>query len=320
MSVTSRNRILLLLGHESDYTELPPLVPDGIFLRDLTVVMCSDFNLYNRFISGEDITPVLQQRYDLGFNFLRVWTLFNIPGIGNITDKSDIYDGYDEFIKLCSLYEMYIMFTAYTSIKDYLHWSRLLDALERCQLRNFYIELVNENNHPSNVNYIDTGQFQKPDFCLSSHGSQISGDENPILPIWDIIDYHTNDAPEWQRKVSHNAMEIGERFNKICIASENTRFSDHCDDSELAYQTARAAALLSAGSCFHSTHGKDSTLWTGLELDNATLWARGANSVPLRYRKGFYRHRIDLESHEILRAYSRTLGSNDEFIVKIKST
>ena len=63
---------------------LPRLVGNGQFFstedgQPFTVIECSDFQLFQRFLHGEDLEPVLRDRQDIGFNTLRVFgTCFNM--------------------------------------------------------------------------------------------------------------------------------------------------------------------------------------------------------------------------------------------------
>src|SRR3990167_4484510 len=61
---------------------LAPLGIDGQFFtaggQPWTMIQCSDFHLLGRWIRGEDIQPILQQRRDGGFNTLRVWTAYDL--------------------------------------------------------------------------------------------------------------------------------------------------------------------------------------------------------------------------------------------------
>src|SRR5262245_50411095 len=81
-----------------------------------TAIECSDFNLYNRFLRGEDIRPILQQRANIGFNLLRVWTAYVIAGIGRLVprERGDFCAGIPEFLDLCSQFGLYVEFTAFT--------------------------------------------------------------------------------------------------------------------------------------------------------------------------------------------------------------
>jgi hypothetical protein len=294
---------------------LPRLVRNGwVFKKEtgepFTVILNSDFNLFARYQAGEDITPVLLQRSSAGFNTLRVWTLFNIPGIGTLLNPD--YSLIPAFLQLCACYGLYVEFTAFTSTERESHW---LDLTSMCvEPTNVLAELVNEGDLP--VNRIDMAKYAKPAGVLASHGS--CGSETvPSWDEWDYITFHTNGAFEEQRKVGHNAMEI---WPGPTLTNETSRFPDvgmwrwksgetdatrleRC--KRLAYDSAAGAALLCAGSCFHSALGKTSQLWDAPTLAVAEAWAAGAKSVALECQLKPYVHRIDLETPGILRVYQR---------------
>lgn len=294
---------------------LPALTVRGQFFQKangdrFTAIQASDFNLLARYSRGEDIKPVLAQRRDAGFNMLRVWTLMHLSqfGIGDLDPCP--YNMIPSFLRLCSRYGLYVELTAYTSTRDPLHWFKLVDSVE--DSTNVILELVNENDQVAN--HINTDNYAKAPKTLCSHGSNGS-QAQPVEPFWDYATFHTNDAPEWQRKVGHNAMEI---WNGPTLSNENTRCPDRFTSLMLAYDSAAGAALLCAGSCFHSVHGKNSTLWEGQEFECAKAWAEGAKSVPLGYQDGRYNHPIQLEGPDILRAYQRILDDGRSWTVLIR--
>jgi hypothetical protein len=291
-----------------------------------TAVQCSDFALLARFLNGEDITPVLDQRAANGFNLLRVWTLFNIDQIGSLTSLD--YDRVPAFVGLCAAHGLYVEFTAYTGINDPQHWSRLCQAALNCRPRPL-LELVNELD--ANTNEPDaqgrvfdlTLHEQAPAPLLSSHGSngtQAVG----VRPWWSYEEFHTNDAPEWQRKTGHNAMELSEGAVGLVasrvpvLSNENTRFDDRCQSPQMAFDAAAGGALLCAGSAFHSVAGKLSVLWEASELECARSWAEGARSVVLEFQTGQYVHAANLEGPDDLRVYQRVLPDGRSQTVRIR--
>lgn len=275
-----------------------------------TAIQCSDFNLLARFAAGEDIRPILKQRAAVGFNMLRVWTLMHLSqfGIGDLDPCP--YDRLKAFAALAGQHGLYVEFTAYTSTFDTAHWGRLGAAVQGCT--NVILELVNENDQHANT--IDTNAYAPIAGVLCSHGSNGS-QAPPVSPFWQYTTFHTNDASEWQRKVGHNAMEI---WNGPTLSNENTRYPDKVSSFAYAYDAAAGAALLCAGSCFHSVSGKRSTLWEGHELVCAQAWADGAKSVPLEFQDGSYLHREDLEGPSDLRVYERRLGDGRGHVVHIR--
>ena len=168
------------------------------------------------------------------------------------------------------------------------------------------LELVNEldanTNEPDPLGRVFDLSLhaQAPAPLLSSHGSNGS-QAIAVRPAWSYETFHTNDAPEWHRKTGHNAMELSDGTDGLAasrvpiLTNENTRFSDRCQSAQMAFDAAAGAALLCAGSCYHSIAGKKSALWDGVELECARAWASGARSVPLEFQDGRYAHAADLE-------------------------
>src|SRR5689334_13953007 len=111
-------------------------------LTRFTVIQTSDFNLLNRFLSGEDISPILEQRAALGFNSLRVWTAYDIPQIGRLNPKEhpDFYQRIPDFLQACANVGLYVEFTAFTGPYPFFanqdemiaHWNALVAAVSPC--------------------------------------------------------------------------------------------------------------------------------------------------------------------------------------------
>jgi hypothetical protein len=282
-----------------------------------TAIQCSDFNLLCRFQSGEDIRPILQQRVGCGFNLLRVWTLYSIPNIGYYLDID--YAQVGPFLRLCATFRLYVEFTAYTSTERPDHWDRLVAAAKTES--NALIELVNEGTIP--VNRIDLARYARPTGILASHGSGGSEGDPPWAP-WDYITFHTNGADEEQRKVGKQAFDLAETAGVPVLTNETSRFpdvgmwrgADAARRRALAYDSASGAALLCAGSCFHSVQGKTSVLWDAETVDAALAWTAGARSVPIAVQHQDYRRRDDLLTPDLLRVYQR--GTTEAGIVRIR--
>ncbi len=319
---------------------LPRLVPTGqVFALETgkrwTAIECSDFNLLARFLANEDIEPVLTQRADCGFNLLRVWTLFDVAGIGHLipSEQPNFYDRLQAFIGKCAAHGLYCELTVFTGAK------RLLPARAAQQahldgvvgaVRNYgggaLIEAGNEFEQGDNQWLLD---LQWPSDVVISGGSVGSekwpsdfasdGNAHASLPLLRYQEFHTNGASEWWRKVGHNAMEVADANHRPVIANENTRFPDQDQSVDHAHDAAAGGALLCAGSCFHSVRGKTSELWDGAELNCAKAWAAGASSVPLEFQAGAYEHHEELEpAGNLLRVYARLLSAGQRFFVKIR--
>lgn len=312
--------ITLVVAMQPMFVPLPKLVPVGQFFRQstgdgdsarFTAIEASDFNLLNRWQHGEDITPVLKQRAEIGFNLLRVWTLYDLAAasIGVFLDPD--YDRIPAFLDLCARYGFYVEFTAYTSTERTDHWNRLVAAVQG--KTNVLLELVNEEDQSAN-HLVYLSEYQRPSGVLASHGS--NGSEKwSVAPYWDYVTFHTNGASQEQRKVGHNAMEI---WSGPTLANETSRYPEVglwrgktlAQQQALAFDSAAGAALLAAGSCFHSVDGKASVLFDANTEAVARAWVAGAKSVDLACQAGPYKHRADLEGTTYLRVYERPVAGH----------
>lgn len=290
-----------------------------------TIIQTSNFNGLNRFRreGPQAMRPILEQRRDVGFNALRDWTAFSIPLIGVSPPTDDLYDAIPDYFGFASEYGFYIELTAFTGPYPYFpneaaflrHWDRLDRAVEG--LTNLLdLEAVNEGDNGPNLG-VPLDKLKRPTNKLASHGSAVQ-DAPPMEPVWDVAQ-HRPGSNEEQRKVGHNAMaDVADVYGVPAWCNETKRRPDNDSDLNHAYDAAAGAALLCAGSCFHSPGGKNATIWTGLELELAKAWTAGARSVPLEFQDGRYVHRTDLENEQILRAYSRVLSDGREYVVRIR--
>lgn len=296
-------------------------------LQRFTVIQTSDFNLYNRWLSGENIDPLLQQRQDVGFNSPRIWTAYNIPLIGRLIPRehADFYRRVPEFMDYVAGYGHYPEWTAFTGpyggifdsqAEMIAHWEALDDALTGCT-NLLDLEAINEGDNAPNAG-VPLDRLRRPSNKIASHGSAVQ-DAPPMLPAWDVAG-HRPGGNEWWRKVGHNPMaDVSDVYNLPSWCNETTRMPDNDSNPNHAYDAAASGVLLCAGAgCYHSPEGKNSTLWTGRSLQCAHAWADGAKSVPLEFQPGRYVHRSDLENDQILRAYSKVLPDGREFVVRIR--
>lgn len=292
-------------------------------LKRFTILQCSDFNLLNRSEAGEDVDSVMEQRATSGFNYLRVWTAYNIDRIGRLIprERPFIYGHIPKFLAKAARHGLYVELTAATGPwagifdnedEKVIHWNNVVSAV--AGISNVSLELGNEMDYGPNRPWPIDRCF-RPAGVLASHGSN-SIDADPVTPVWDIAGFHPGPDP---RKVGHNAMERADIFHIPIWSGETVRYPDGNSSVTNAFDAAQAAALLCAGSCFHSVNGKLGLPWVGIELDCARAWALGALSVPLEFQAGAYRHRQDLEDDVVIRAYSRVLGDGREFVTKIRA-
>lgn len=307
---------------------LPRLVARGAyFARETgerwTWIGASSFNLLNRFRQGEDIEPVLTQLQGLGFNAVRVFTVYDIcatgqgcQAIGRSEPTPDLYAAIPGFSRALARHGLYAELVAFTGPYALLpsddakvqHWESLIAATGG--LSNLTLELINEADHPANAG-VPLARMRRPSGVLASHGSR-TADEEPVPPPWDYATYRPAGG-EWHRKVGHNAMEVGDAWQVPVVANETIRYPDNERSPERAFDAAAGGALLTAGSVFHSVSGKASVPLSGAEVEAARAWVAGARSVPLDCQGQGYRH---LDDGPFLRVYQR--GSDPACIVRIR--
>lgn len=307
-------------------TSLPALIVNGHVFQQAdgtpwTAIECTDFRLFQRFLTGEDITPQLAQRQAIGFNQIRVFgmcrNLFDfVPG-------EYFYNRLPTFVQRAAAFGLRTDFVVFPDCAlvmpvladQLLHWQRVGDAL-RPVASSVLVSLQNEADQAPN--YIVAAAFNPLPGLLCSHGSNGS-EAQPVPPYWAWTELHTNEASdEWPRKVGHNAMEI---WAGPTIATENKRYPDRDNSLIHAFDAAAGAALLCAGSCYHGVDLRQSLVISGDELAGARAWVAGARSVDLRYQHGEYNHPIELEreSPDRLRVYQRILpdGSAGTVIIHL---
>jgi hypothetical protein len=316
---------VVLLGARAAVT-LPPLTVAGQFFRAggerFTVIEASDFSLFKRYLDGEDIQPIVDQRRALGFNTLRVWLLNRSVVVNGGIHPADYPGFYESLARFVEAVGLYVELTVFTSTQGLManvwdqqaHLDRTADAVRGKP--NVLLELANEIDQHDNA---PSPLLTRPSGVLISRGSNGADSVPPRHDApWDYELYHSNDLDEFQRKVGHNAMEWADQSGRPCVSNENTRYVDRDRSATHAYDAAMGAALLCAGSCFHSQAGKTSTLFTGTELDCARAWVEGARSVPLEFQAGAYQHLANLEGPDCIRAYSRRLPDGREHVITIR--
>ena len=303
----------IVLAYAPPVVTLSRLDPVGQFYyrqgSPFTVIECSDFQLFERYLRGQDIRPVLEDRRDLGFNTLRVWLLNTSVCHILPSEWPDFYQKLGPFLDALAGYGLYAELTVFTQAETLMpqpadqqaHYDATVQAIGG---RYAFVEGVNEADSHDNA-FDPALRLWRPegaifDLCRGSNGADAESPE----PIIDSTRYHSNDTNEWWRRCAHNGMEQGDKYSRPNIANENTR-PDHDPDTRHHHDAAAGAALLSAGSCFHSQGGKSSVAFTGIDRQCAAAWVQGARSVDLSQRVYGYIHRTDLEGPDVIRAYQR---------------
>ena len=321
---------------------LPDLVPAnkvlalttaGGFFRGVggeyhTIVEATDFRLLARYLAGEDITPVLQDRAGLGFNTVRVALSCRQMFDLNPQTIENYGPRLFQFTKVLLAHalrpELVVFMDAALVMPGPVAQAGFMQVVADA-LRDVapFVLLEGINEAEQAPNRMDTSRMIRPTGFLCAHGSHGS-QAAPVRPVWGYETFHTNDAPEWWRKVGHNAMELSEGGPGFkgsgvpVLSNENTRAPDRFNNEAQAFDAAAAAALLCAGSCFHFVSGKDSVIMTEPERVLARAWVAGAQSIDLRFQDGSYRHAQELEGPSDLRVYQRVLPSGEAATVRIR--
>jgi hypothetical protein len=313
-----------------DPKSLPDLSVAGQFVRSggnrFTIIDHTQFALYEKWLrEGPDaVEAILAISQLIGFNTARIFLLNTSVHHLLPWEWPNFYTDLPIFSRLLAKYGLYPNFVVFTQTESLMpnpqqqvsHLRQIFDVLHDIPC---FVSKVNENNQHDNRIADETIAEPKPQGSrfLLSNGSNGAGAQT-VEPVSEIGEYHSNDLSEWQRKVGHNAMEENAwPFNIPVWSSENTRSDKDGFNQTHAYDAAKGAALLSAGSCCHTPEGKLS-LPFDVSMQWAQQWVNGAKSVPLEFQDGFYRHRKDLETDTIIRVYSRTIADGREFIVPIR--
>lgn len=289
-----------------------------------TAIDSSSFQAVEKCLTGQDLTAVFGQLRDVGFNMIRVFgmcrNLFDL----NPTHFPNFYDRLPALLHAAAAYGLRTNFVVFPDcalvmprLEDQLaHWQRIGDAL-RPVASSCLVSLVNEVEQTPNQ--MNTDAFAPLAGLLCSHGSHGSR-QAPVRPWWDFEEYHTNNEPQFWRE-PHNGMEFSQGAEGIVasgvpmLITENRRpdldpVASHFGDA------AECAALLVAGSCFHSIPGRTSDLLSGHDLECARAWVAGVKRIALACQGGAYTHRLDLERPDAgttgERAYQR--GSDEACI------
>lgn len=252
------------------------------------------FRLYERFLRGEDIRPVLQETKDVGANGVRVFGSFDFgsPDVQRLYPREhpDYYDRLPEFCELLTSYGLYVQFTVFADTQRSVpgvsaqrdHWARVC-----VQLRdepNALLEAVNEwDAHQNAPSFLPA----KPEDITASLGSN-GGGSNPPVPAWDYADLHPErpvDLPKLLQSTTTLAFAIhgfpGFRGTGCAtVASEPIGFADanvpgrRVADPAVAYVLGLGCRW-GAGGTAHSDCGVQSVLLTPVQRACVQAFLRG---------------------------------------------
>lgn len=312
------------LIYQSFYAPLPILTPHGHVFRaggqHWYGNMASGFAAFEKYLRyGYDaVAPILEQRRQLGFNMLRVWTAYHVPLIGSLCPRewSRFYQRIPEFNRVLASFGLYGYWTGLTGeyydclfpgteqkIID--HDEEVMEALLQCDSPVLY-DRQNEADHPANKRVPRSRLAPVPEGLLWSAGSG-QKDVRPPEPFGTFYGFHPASF-EWQRKVGKQGWEVDP--SRPCASDETVRV-EHGNIPLQQIRDASATGLMfNAISCFHSPAGKEFRLYEGYELEAARAWCEGARLFPLDVvQDGQYVNQGGIAQAEgLLRCYDKVLG------------
>ena len=240
----------------------------------------SSFRLYERFLRGEDIRPVLQETREVGANGVRVFGAFDFgsPDVQRLypREHGDYYDRLPEFFAQLAAFGLYAQFTAFADTQrsvpgvpaQLAHWSAVCNVCR--DVPNVLLERVNEaNQHDNRVD----ANLPKPDGITASFGSNGAG-ADPPGPFWDYADLHSerpSDLPKLLQSTTTVAFAIhgtGAAFRgtgRATVVSEPIGFADvaaagrRVADPSIAYLLGLGCRW-GAGGTAHSDNGVQSVV------------------------------------------------------------
>ena len=260
---------------EPDRGELPRVVVVGTHFmtedgKPWTWKGCSDFMLYQRFLAGEDIRPILEQRRALGANLLRVFGMLHFIERFYPQEQGGYYESLPTFARLLAEHRLYVEFVAFADqqvirVPEQAHFTDCCTQLRGQS--NVFIELCNE--YPKNG--IDPRHFSKPQGLLASAGSALA--DQPPAVFWDFFGWHGR--RDWP-KVTSSAEDMWyviQRQQIPGVHDEPARRDRPAQyDRYLARQLGASALVLGAGATFHSPEGLRSEPFSALTSDEAWMF------------------------------------------------
>lgn len=266
---------------------LPKLTLNGkylnVFLKGHT-----DFLLYKRYLDGENINPLLNERMLLGSNCARIFGMVNSFSHWHPQDYGmEYYDKLPNFLKLLNDYGMYCYFCVFADTQHIMpnqaqmlqHWERVIDSLSMGT--NSIVELVNEpNQHENTIG--DRNAFPKPLSMISvcgDFGDDYGGNVWPD-PQWDLTDYHaprdvpksikdlcSADNPNWLFAKRGVMQGEPDKFGRDKYTGKIYKL-----DPLLAKEMAGTSRGTNAGIIFHSTDGVYSDPFSTEVMECAKAW------------------------------------------------
>jgi len=253
----------------------------------------TDMNLSSRWLRGEHITPIIEQRKRAGAILLRVlamgWPF--VPHSGNpyafphYWDETRGVPGLWARLADEGLYCEWVIFAGtrfnLTTLSEQLDF--FVETTEHLQQHpNMLAELSNEWNHHTQRH--DPHLFSRPSTTtLFSHGSG-GTDAPPVTPLWDYGTYHARrDTDNARGFTNYDAFEFQADYPKSCplIPEESAKPENYQFNPDFAYRMGQHCGI-NWGGTFHSGAGVRSLLWSDQEYQCAQAFYRGLRDAAHR--------------------------------------
>jgi hypothetical protein len=258
------------------------------------------FRDYERFLRGEDITPLLQETKDLGANGRRVFGAFDFgsPNVQRLYPREhpDYYSRLAEFCALYARYGLYLQFCVFADTQrsvpgrdeQAIHWAAVCSVL--ASVPNVLIERVNEVD--SHENRIDADLPKPAAPMCSSYGSNGAG-ADPPGPYWDYADLHSERRGDFGLTSTtlhyavHGWSENGQGFagtQRATVNSEPPGFADTFQPGRRTNVPAIAYLMglgcrWGAGGTAHSDNGIQSVLLSPIQRACVAEFIRGVKGA-----------------------------------------
>ncbi len=279
------------------------------------------YSLYQRFLLGQDIMPVVRELVGLGVNVLRVFAMFNEHGIGKVNGMGRLqhtqpayYDRWGPFADLLATVGMRLEVVLLADAQDLIpstdaqqaHVNRLYDILEP----HWNVSFVETCNEPAK-NGVDLDRvIPRRGLILRASGNYDVRDCH-IDHVLDYVTTHTERKPEWPRTCRalgeiRDGAECLDAVRVPVVSDEPTGYAEAArpdsrsgpgyfpDDGRVTDQNpegwsylddarvyAAGCQMFGAGSTFHSDSGVNAERLGPNQLIAAREWFKAAVWVPV---------------------------------------
>jgi len=268
------------------------------------------FSLFHRHMVGQDIMPVLLELVEIGFNVIRVFSMYDENGIGKANGLGRLspkqpdynYNRWHQFLDLCASVGMRVevVLGADTQTLGFNtdamldHVGRMMGLLEPHWNANF-VETCNE---PAK-NGVDLDRVVPRKGRILRASGNYDLENGRIAHVLDYVTLHTERKPEWPRTCRalsefRDGADGLEAVRVPVVSDEPTGYAEvarpdsrsgpgypHGDWLDDARTYAAGCQMFGAGSTFHSDSGVSSVLLGPNQRLAAIEWVKAATWMPV---------------------------------------